>query len=90
MYQNLRWIADTHATLDWHEELDRLPVNPQGAFLSEGDVQMAQVDILNWTGEHGFEFRPRLRDNVQQVSRIRLALDDEAPELDDDYEYDCD
>lgn len=102
MYQNLRWIADTHATLDWAEVRDKLPVNPPGSHFREGfDVMIEDVDVLNWHA-YGplvdgseldvFEFRPRLRDNVQQVprSRIRMALVDEAPELDDDYELDCD
>ncbi len=89
----MRWVADTHATLDWAEVRDGLPVNPPGAFLAEGDVQMDNLEILNWTADEGwFEFRPRLRDNVQQVprTRVRMALADEAPELDDDYELDCD
>ena len=91
-YQNLRFIADTHRQWEVTERfLERLPVNPAGCYLAEGDVEMVQIDVLNWTDEDGqFEFRPRLRDNVQWLHRIRLATDDEAPELDDDYEYDCD
>lgn len=90
MYQNLKWIADSHAVWDWHERLDKLPVNPPGAYFAEGDVAMAKVDILNWNTVDGeFVFEPRLRDNVQRAERTGLsaALDDDAPEL--DLEYDC-
>lgn len=70
-----------------------LPVNPPGAYFREGfDVMMTEVDIANWISEGGYEFQPRLKDNVQKVSRDNLAPravdDDEAPEL--DIEYDCD
>lgn len=66
-----------------------LPVNPPGAYRAEGDVMMTESDIRNWEGEGGPEFQPRLRDNVQNVQRGPVAAnDDDAPEL--DVEYDCD
>lgn len=75
-----------------------LPVNPPGAYFREGhDVLMTEIEIANWDSEGGYEFRPRLKDEVQKVSRDNLApqaaRDDEAPELDIEYEdggYDCD
>lgn len=90
MYQNLRWIEDTHETLEYLEIYrDKLPVNPPGSHLAEGDISMAKVDILNWRDDDDeFVFEPRLRDNVGWVSRITLYGDD--PELDGDYCYDCD
>ena len=91
MYQNLKWITDTHETLNWAEVRDKIPVNPPGAFLAEGDVMINDIDVLNWMNDNGeFEFRPRLRDRVQEVSRtrIRSIRFDEAPEIDE--EYDCD
>lgn len=70
-----------------------LPVNPPGAHFREGfDVMMTEVDVLNWEDEGGLVFKPRLSDNVQEVDRYdlgpRAAADDEAPEL--DVEFDCD
>lgn len=89
---NLKWIADTHAILDYHEKLDNLPVNPPGGHYTEGDIMLDNIGILNWLNDNNeFEFRPRLRDNLQEApvkARYRMALDDEAPEL--DWEYDCD
>lgn len=90
-YQNLRWVTDSHETWAYYEQyVDRLPVNPPGAHLAEGDIEMAQIDIRNWYDRDELEFRPRLRDNVQWVNRITLARDEDAPELDGDYGYDCD
>lgn len=90
MYQNLRWIAETHEALAWHER--NLPVNPPGGHYTEGDVMLSEIGILNWLNDDGsLEFRPRLRDNVGEVdrkARFVVALDDEAPEL--DMEWDCD
>lgn len=90
MYQNLRWIAETHEAMAYHER--NLPVNPPGGHYTEGDVMLTEIGILNWLNDDGqFEFRPRLRDNVQEVERRFTAVaDDEAPELDWDYGYDCD
>lgn len=65
-----------------------LPVNPPGAYLAEGDIVMDRVDVRNWATDDGFEYRPRLRDRVQWVNRLRLATDIDAPEIDE--EYDCD
>lgn len=70
-----------------------LLINPPGGHYTKGDVMLDNVDILNWTNDSGeVEFRPRLRDRVEAVERPRfiLVFDDEAPELDWDYGYDCD
>lgn len=67
-----------------------LPVNPPGAYRTKGDIVLDSVEIANWYENDVYVFRPRLRDNVQQVNRIKMRLTtaDEAPELDE--EYDCD
>lgn len=76
MYDNPYW--------EYH-----LPVNPPGAYLAEGDVMMTELELANWDDEGGYVFRPRLRDAVQKVERgPRAATDDEAPEI--DAEWDCD
>jgi hypothetical protein len=87
---NPKWIRDSHETLDYFERfVDKLPVNPPG-LIAEGDVVLDSVDILNWQGEDGLEFRPRLRDNVRRVSTrpTKIRLTEEAPEIDE--EIDCD
>lgn len=75
-----------------------LPINPALPEINEGDITMAKVDILNWTGDNGnLEFQPRLRERNDWIDGgrppgldrgLRAASDDDAPEL--DVEYDCD
>jgi len=91
MYQNIRWLTEVYESQHWAEVRDKIPVNPPGAFLAEGDVMIHDIDLLNWMNDNGdYEFHPRLRDRVQEVSRtrIRAITIDEAPEIDE--EYDCD
>ena len=91
MYQNIRWLTEVYEAQHWAEVRDKVPVNPPGAFLAEGDVMINDIDVLNWMNDNGeYEFRPRLRDKVQEVSRVRIRSIrfDEAPEIDE--EYDCD
>lgn len=89
---NLEHIASTHRLIADYEKLDKLPVNPPGSYFAEGDVMMSEIEIANWDTDGAYYFEPRLRDFVQEVTRDsrppRAAGDDEAPEL--DLEYDCD
>lgn len=68
-----------------------LPVNPPGAYFREGfDVMMTDIELGNWDTDGGFEYRPRLREEVTLVNRFGLALETEAPEIDyDDDGFDC-
>ena len=89
---NPTWIADSNRKRDEYEQYTlQLPVNPPGAYFNEGfDVMITQSDIANWYEDGEYVFEPRLRDAVQNVHRgPRIALDNEAPEL-DDKELDCD
>jgi hypothetical protein len=68
-----------------------LPINPPSPAPTKEDIMPHSIGILNWINDQGeLEFRPRLRDNVQWVSRTGLstASENDAPEL--DLEYDCD
>lgn len=60
---------------------DDLPINPLGAYLTEEDVILDKVDIMNWSERRKSTFRPRLRDKIQQTGGISIDEDDE---------YDCD
>jgi hypothetical protein len=62
-------------------------LDPETFELYEWTPSQFDNNILNWTNDQGeLEFRPRLRDNVQLVSRFGLADDDEATELDMEYD----
>lgn len=81
---NLRWIRESHETLDYFERfVERLPVNPPG-FRAEGDVVLDQIEIGNWYENDELVFEPRLRDNVGEVNRFKLTA-----ELDEEL-FDCD
>ena len=59
-----------------------LPINPPGAFRTDEDVVLLDVDIANWLNDDGvYRFKPRLKDVVQQTKprrrRGRAATEDE-------------
>lgn len=67
---------------------DELPVNPPGFFDKEHDVMMTEVELANWEGEGGQEYRPRPRVRVPTKIRRRVISEDTTHYEDEG--YDCD
>ena len=63
-------------------------VNPPGFFDKEHDVMMTEVELANWEGEGGQEYRPRPRVRVPVKIRRRVISED-LTNYEDEC-YDCD
>lgn len=64
-----------------------MPINPPGFFRVGSDVMMTEIELANWEGEGGQEFRPRPRVRVPEKIRKRRI---QAAEEEENDGPDCD